>query len=159
MPRWTADEHNTLLSLLEDGVSIQTLCDSIPGHSDGGIVTRARNKKLGLDFRTSRVDGKLYKGVNRRTKVEIIDEALSEKVTIIDEATATNSSTPTTSERTKQNASDDIVAKKDTGVAKTELSSIYDDVTSLFSNSNYSLLQSITVAFSNVTMTITKDSL
>ena len=67
--RWSSYEHNILLNMLEDGVSIQSLCDALPNKTEDAIVTRARNKKLGLDFRTSRRDGKLYKGVNRRIHI------------------------------------------------------------------------------------------
>ena len=159
MARWTAEEHNTLLSLLEDGVLIQTLCDAIPNKTEGAIVTRARNKKLGLDYRTSRKDGKLYEGVKRRQKTKAdIGEVSSERTTIVGEVRVTAiTQEPTKSERTNQNISDDIVTNNSTDITKNEFISIYDEITSLFSNSKFHTLQSISIATSSETITVVKN--
>ena len=116
MARWTAEEHNTLLSLLEDGVLIQTLCEAI-AKTEGAIVTRARNKKLGLDFRTSRKDGKLYKGVKRRERTKAdIGEVSSENKTIVGEA-RTTPIVPTTLESISTE-SDDSISNPETQINK-----------------------------------------
>jgi len=110
MASWTAEEHETLIKLLVDGVSIQSLCKALPNRTEGAIVTRSRKQELGLNFRTSRRDGKLYEGVSRRDRTNR-KEAIQ---TIVGEPrTTTNSSTPTTSPETISTESADIVAKND----------------------------------------------
>jgi len=152
--RWTAEEHNTLVSLLVDGVSIQSLCNALPNKTEGAIVTRARNTKLGLDFRTSRIDGKLYSGVKRRTKTK--KTALNtrkEDTTIIGaKKVTTNNSAPTTSERTNQNFSDESIAQngnKDTLVAA------YDAMQALL---QYADVKSINVTMNDLVISLSKEA-
>jgi len=156
--RWTAEEHNTLVSLLVDGVSIQSLCNALPNKTEGAIVTRARNTKLGLDFKKTRIDGKLYSGVKRRTKTK--KTALNtrkEDTTIIGaKRVTTNNSAPTTSERTNQNLSDAIVTDNTININRDSLIAIYDDISALLERKNYTTVKSITVDTDTAVLTLLK---
>ena len=155
--RWSAEEHNTLVSLLVDGVSIQSLCNALPTKTEGAIVTRARNKKLGLDFRTSRIDGKLYSGVKRRTKTK--KTALNtrkEDTTIIGaKKVTTNNSAPTTSERTNQNFSDESIAQNGNREAYI---AIYENFSTLIESENYSSVEVSAVISDGTAITISKNN-
>ena len=156
--RWTAEEHNTLLSLLVDGVSIQSLCNALPNKTEGAIVTRARNKKLGLDFRTSRTDGKLYSGVKRRTKTKkTVLNTRKEDTTIIGAKRATtNNSAPTPSERTNQNFSDESITQKN-GIEA--YIAIYNNISTLMESGNCTSVKISAVTSAGLTITISKDSI
>ncbi len=65
---WRPAEDIKLENILEDGVSIQSVLDTLPNKTEGAIITRAKLPKLGLDYRVSRKDGKFYKGVFRRNR-------------------------------------------------------------------------------------------
>ena len=157
MPRWTAEEHTTLLSLLEDGILIQTLCDAIPNKTEGAIVTRARNKKLGLDFRTSRKDGKLYKGVSRRQKTKAeIGEVSSDKIRSVGKnKNATNISVPTISE-SLENLTTDIVSNNLEKEKYTGLNA-YTDAVSILQSNNLPVDHNFVCTFSKYILS-TKDS-
>ena len=152
--RWTAEEHNTLVSLLVDGVSIQSLCNALPMKTEGAIVTRARQKSLGLDFRTSRRDGKLYSGVNRRKHIKNEDGTQEEATTTIvgELRVATTTQVPTTTSETI-NTESDVIVPQDS--KRDALISIYDDISALIECKNYtSIVSSITVKLANAEFTL-----
>jgi len=154
MKAWTQQEHNMLISLLEDGVMIDTLCEAIPTRTEAAIVTRARNKKFGLDYRTSGKDRKLYKGVSRRYRNK---DVIKHKKAIVGEARAVGAAQmPNTSERTKQNISDDIVSKLNKCSHGNTLKFIYDDMNKLLSSTKYAHIESITVQLENIAITVSK---
>lgn len=145
--RWSAEEHNTLVSLLVDGVSIQSLCNALPTKTEGAIVTRARQKSLGLDFRTSRVDGKLYSGVSRRKKTK--KKAVA---TIVGEPrTATTVQAPTITLETINTESDESIAQDSNREA---LIAIYNDISALLESENHTSIASITVKLANAEITL-----
>jgi len=105
--RWTVEKQNTLVSLLVDGVSMQSLSEAIPNRTVDAIATRARKQSLGLNFRTSTRDGRLYEGVSRRDRTHR-EEALN---AIAGEPRTTQIvQEPTTSE-TITTASDESIAE------------------------------------------------
>ncbi len=155
MKVWTQNEHTTLISLLEDGVMIDTLCEAIPTRTEAAIVTRARNKSIGLNFRTSGRDRKLYQGVSRREHRKNANDVNAERI-IGEKRTAINSSTPTTSERTNQNISDVIVADNAQNINRDALKHIYEDVTKLLHSEHYQQIESITVTMKNTVLTVSR---
>lgn len=154
--RWTAEEHNTLIGMLVDGVSIQSIVDAIPSKSEGAIVTRARNKKFGLDFRTSRKDGRLYQGVKRRNHNN--EEKQSDyAVNILGTSRVAPTTPEVKSERTNQNLSDDIVAESTANSAKEQIFELYSTLERIVNSDNFPDLRSVSVVLSNSTFTISKD--
>ena len=151
--RWSAEEHNTLVSLLVDGVSIQSLCNALPTKTEGAIVTRARQKSLKLDFRTSRRDGKLYSGVNRRKHIKNEDGTQEEATAIIigEPRVTTNNSTPIIESDYIEKKSDVIVPQDSNRDA---LISIYNDIFALIECKNYTSIVSITVELVNSEFTL-----
>ena len=158
--KYTAEELDTMELTLYDGMPVDELHSLLFPRKKTAIVKKAQ----GFNFGVATADGvqKFYydiKNRSRRTKAEI-GEVSSERTTIVGEARVTAiTQEPTTLERANQNISDDIIANKFTDTAKNELLSIYDDITSLFGNTKYSSLQSVTVALTNASMTLTKDPL
>ena len=147
--RWSAEEHNTLVSLLVDGVSIQSLCNALPTKTEGAIVTRARQKSLGLNFRTSRVDGKLYSGVSRRkkTKKKAVASIVGEP------RTAGTVQKPTITSETINTESDESIAQNGN---RDSLIAIYDDISALLERKNYTSVKSITVDTDTAVLTLLK---
>jgi len=137
--RWSAEEHNTLVSLLVNGVSIQSLCDALQSKTEGAIVTRARKKELGLDFRTSRTDGKLYSGVSRRKHIKK------------DDAETAGTISTSTKLETINTESDEIVSQNSN---KDALIAIYGDVSELLKSRSYTSVRSITVKLVNAKFTL-----
>lgn len=158
MKAWTQNEHTTLISLLEDGVMIDTLCEAIPTRTEAAIVTRARNKSLGLNFRTSGKDRKLYQGVSRREHRKNANDVNAERIIGAKNAT-TNSIAPTISERTNQNISDVIVADNAPNINRDALKHIYEDVNKLLQSEHYQQIASITVTLENTVLTVTRGKL
>ena len=160
---WTEAEYTALFDTIGEDVPMNTVlqavqavaeADSIP-KTLGAIRTRARNRKLGLDYSGSDKDGKFHKGVRRRHHEQ--EESISiEMHTIVGESRIVPPiKAPTTSARTNQNLTDAIVPQNSDRDA---LISIYDDVQALLQSQNYSSLKSITVATDKVSMTILKDA-
>ena len=158
--KYTAEELDTMELTLYDGMPVDELHSLLFPRKKTAIAKKAQD----FNYGTKTIDGVqcFYYGIknrNRRTKAEI-GEVSSERTTIVGEARVTAiTQEPTTLERTNQNISDDIVANKATDTTKNELLSIYDDITSLFGNTKYSSLQSVTVALTHTTITLTKDPL
>jgi len=150
--RWTEKEHSVLTSLLEDGVRVQTLCEAIPTRTEAAIVTRARNKKFGLNYRTSGKDRKLYKGVSRRYQ-RTDDKGIKDKARAVGAAQM-----PNTSERTTERFSDVIVADSAYNINSGVLKHIYEDVTKLLHSEHYQQIASIAVTLENTVLTVTKGS-
>jgi len=156
MKAWTQNEHTKLISLLEDGVMIDTLCEAIPTRTEAAIVTRARNKKFGLDYRTSGKDRKLYKGVSRRYQKT---DDIELKKGIKDKARAVGAAQmPNKSERTNQNLSDASIHYSDNISNRDVFMSLYDDVSKLLNSERYSNLKSITVSLEDIAITVSKGS-
>ena len=129
-----------------------------PIRSEAAIIRQAQNLGYGIE---STKDGITRFTEDKGTRVSKCKvEAVTKKETIIGEPrTALTVQKFITSERTNQNLSDDIIANKFTDTAKNELLSIYDEINNLFGNTKYSSLQSVTVALTHTTITLTKDPL
>ncbi len=156
--KYTSKELNIMKSTLYDGMPVDELHSLLFPRKKTAIVKKVQY--FGYGVKT--IDGIQYfysglKSRTRRTKAEI-GEVSSEKVRSAGKnKNATNISAPTKSERTNQNISDDIVTNNSTDITKNEFISIYDEITSLFSNSKFHTLQSISIATSSETITVVKN--
>lgn len=167
MATWTEAEKTALSNTIGDGVAMNTVLQAVQAAAVAGsqpktlgaIRTRARNKKLGLDYRGSEVDGKFHNGVRRRqhTKKKLSTEQEESMIIVGEPRTTTNSSTPTTSVRTNENLTDVIVADNIMNGNRATLNAIYDDINKMLYE-KYTLIQSITVELKNTTLTLSKDA-
>ena len=159
MAIWTEKEVNDLKNNTSDGVTVAKVESIIGSRKPTAIIKKAQQ----LNYGVKTIDGVqcFYYGIknrNRRTKAEIDEDLSSEKTTILGESRVAVTTQESIVEQTTKNVSD-IVANKATDTTKSEFLSIYDVITSLFSNSTYSSLQSITITLTNASMTLTKDPL
>ena len=160
---WTEAEYTALFDTIGEDVPMNTVLEAVQAVAEAGSIpktlgairTRARNRKLGLDYSGSDRDGKFHEGVRRRHHEK--EESISTEVyTIVGEPrVALTTQAPTTSARTNQNLTDAIVPQNSDRDA---LISIYDDVQALLQSQNHSLLKSITVVTDKVSLSILKDA-
>ena len=153
MANWTAEERTTLKTKTTDGMKFSDLQKIFPNRSFDAI----RKKIYALDYGIKTIDGikTIYKGLNTRKR-----KKKEEITTIVGESrTAPTVQEPTTSERTYQNISDDIVAESDANSAKEQVFELYDILEAFFNSDNFPDLQSAYVVFNNSTFTLSKDLL
>lgn len=153
--RWTAGEHSTLIKMLVDGVTIQSLKNALPSKSEDAILTRARNEKLELDFRTSKKDGRLYKGVKRRNSKKK-DKQNEDVIDIIGTSRTATTALETLSEQTTRNVSETIIAQKSVISSKDEFIQLCGEMRSMLESTDYPSIQSIEVVLES-SITVSKE--
>ena len=145
---WKEQEKSILSNNISDSMLVSEMCKLIPNHPESGIVRVAQT----LNFGVKTKDGvkKFYanKSTRNRTKKTV------KSVTIIGAKRATtNNSAPTTSERTNQNLSDEIITQNSD---RSSLLAIYDDISALLECKNYTSVKNITVNTDTAVLTLMK---
>ncbi len=151
--RWTAEELKTLKSLLADGVELNLLKNQLPNRTHDALHRQAQKHGYGVNT----IDGikRFYVGKKTRVhkkNVEDVSKAVGEtRVT-------TNNSTPTTSEQTSKNVSDDIVADSAHNSNKDVFMHLYDDIGKLLNTERYTL-KSITLTLEDRVLTVSRGAI
>ena len=120
--RWTEAETTALIDTIYDGVLMNTVLQAVQAtgtiaskhRTMNSIRTKARDKKLNLNYRGSEIDGKFHSNVSRRKHTKKKENQAQEEsaiATIVGEPrVTTNNSTPTTTSETINTESDDIIS-------------------------------------------------
>ena len=159
--RWTEAEHTALISTVGDSVPMNTVFKAVQAVAEAGSIpktlgairTRARDRKLGLDYSGSMIDGRFHKGVRRRHHENIVETNEEEAITIVGEPrVATTTQVPTTLE-TINTESDESIAQNGN---RDSLIAIYDDISALLEHKNYTSVKSITINTNTAVLTLLK---
>ncbi len=157
--RWTQAEDTALRKTIGDGVPMNTVLQAVQAvvangskpKTLGAVRTRARKKKLGLDYSGSDQDGKFHKGVSRRQHGK-----KNEEVTIVGEPrTAGTVQAPTITSEKLPKLSGEIIpqnGKREAYIA------IYENFSTLMESKNYSSMQISATTSDGLKVTISKES-
>jgi len=153
--RWSAEEQETLESLLADGLEFDILKQHLPNRSNQAIHRQVNRNNYGINT----ISGvkRLYDGKRTRNRKKKTEEDVAESTKkIVGESRATNnSSIPTTSESTNKNLSDVIVADSTHNFNNDAFIHLYSDIGKLLNSKQYSL-KSISVSLEDTVLTINR---
>jgi len=152
--RWSAEEQETLKSLLADGVEINLLKKHLPNRTDNALHRQAQN--YGYGVKTVNGATVLYFGKRTRNRKKKTEEDVSEstKKIVGESRTPETVLEPTTSE-CLDNKSDVIVADSANNANKDMFIHLYSDIGKLLNSKQYSL-KSITVSLENTVLTVSR---
>jgi len=163
--RWAQAEDTALINTIGNGVPMNTVLQAVQAAAKvnstsktlGAVRTRARNKRLSLDYRGSDKTRKFHKGVPRRQHKKKTEFTTNEEATIVGELkTATTVQAPTITSETINTESDESIAQNGNREAYI---AIYENFSTLMENEDYSSVEVSAVTLNGLKVTISKDSI